>query len=144
MTHEDAGKYGAKHPAGTPLDPAIAAAVEGKADDGRITCVAAHDVAGDLEIPPSEIGKTIDLMEYRITECQLGLFGYSPERKIVKAAETVAEDLQAELQRFAGDGEVSCASAWEIADRLGIERMAASAACESLGIKVKRCQLGAF
>lgn len=144
MTHEDAGKYRAKHPAGTVCDPAIAAALGQKMEDGRITCAAAHGIAGDLEVAPSEIGKAIDLLEYRIIECQLGLFGYSPERKIVKAADVISEDLRGHLGRFAADGEISCASSWEIAQTLDIGRMDVAAACELLDIKIRHCQLGAF
>lgn len=144
MTHEDAGKYSAKHPAGTAVDASIAAALEQKADGGRVTCAAAYDIAGTLKVAPSEVGKTIDLLEYRITECQLGLFGYEPHGKVVEPAETVSDEVRAELERFAGSAEISCASAWEIADRLGLQRMAVSAACELLGIKIRRCQLGAF
>lgn len=144
MTHEDAGKYRAKHPVGTAVDASIAAALEQKVDGGRVTCTAAHDIAETLKMAPSEVGKTIDLLEYRITECQLGLFGYEPVGKVVEPAETVSDELRAQLDRFAGSGEISCASAWEIADRLGLQRMAVAAACELLGIKIRRCQLGAF
>ena len=144
MTHEDAGKYKAKHPAGTAVDASIAAALEQEADGGRVTCVSAHDIAGSLNVTPSEVGKTIDLLEYRIIECQLGLFGYEPHGKVVEPAESVSDALRAQLDRFAGSGEIGCASAWEIADRLGLDRMAVAAACEHLGTKIRRCQLGAF
>ena len=143
MTHEDAGKYKAKHPAGTAVDASIAAALEEKAD-GRVTCAAAEEIAGILRVALSEVGKTIDLLEYRINECQLGLFGYEPGGKVVEPAETVSDELRSELERFAGSGEISCASAWGIADRLGLQRMVVAAACELLRIKIRRCQLGAF
>lgn len=144
MTHEDAGKYGAKHPAGTTADPALAAAVQDRAEDGQITCTAAHEIAGALGVAPAEVGKAVDLLELRIIACQLGLFGYYPGRKIVEAAEVVVDDLRDRLGPFAAAGEIGCAEAWDIADTLGIERMSVAAACETLGIKIKRCQLGAF
>jgi hypothetical protein len=144
VTHEDAGKYGAKHPAGTVPDDSIAAALKGRADGGRVTCAVAHSIAQTLGVAPLEVGKTIDLLEYRIIECQLGLFGYAPVRKIVEPAPTVSDDLRGQLERFAREGEIGCASAWQVADGMGLPRMAVSAACESLGIKIKRCQLGAF
>jgi hypothetical protein len=144
MTHEAAGHYAAKHPDGTLHDPALAAALKERAEDGRITCVAAHDLAEAFKVPSSEVGKTADLLEYRIIQCQMGLYGYSPEKRIVKAAERVSDDLRDRVLGAADDGRISCASCWEIARTLGIERMAVSAACERLGLKVKRCQLGAF
>ena len=104
MSHEDAGKYSAKHPAGTVCDPSIAEAIKGKAEKNRIACAVAHAIAGDLKVEPSEIGKTIDLLEYRITRCQLGLFGYSPEKKIVTADEDLSEELRNHLRRSMVDG----------------------------------------
>jgi len=42
------------------------------------------------------------------------------------------------------DERLPCAAAWDIAAQAGISKMALSAACEALGIKIKPCQLGAF
>jgi len=144
MTHEDAGKYSAKHPAGTRPDPAIAAAIKEVAEDGRISCAVAHDLAADLEVAPAEVGKTIDLLEYRISKCQLGLFGYSPDKKIVKPAETVSDELRDRLQNSAEDRKVPCSACWEISGALGVQKIAVAGACEFLDLKVKPCQLGAF
>jgi len=144
MTHEDAGKYSAKHPAGTIIDPAIADATKGKTENNRVTCVSAHGIAGDFGVKPAEIGKTIDLLEYRITKCQLGLFGYSPEKKIVTAADDISKELQSHLNDSTVDGKISCAECWKIAQALDIKKMVVSAACEMAGIKISPCQLGAF
>jgi hypothetical protein len=86
----------------------------------------------------------MDLMEIRLTKCQLGLFGYTPEKKIVTPAESVAPDLEAAIKAAVENGRLSCERAWQMADGRGIKRLAFSSACEALGIKVKPCQLGAF
>ncbi|MBN1632248.1 MAG: hypothetical protein JW990_21030 [Thermoleophilia bacterium] len=144
MTHEDEGHYSLKHPDGTTHDPALATALCERAVDGRLTCTVAHGVAEAFKVPPAEVGKTADLLELRIVECQMGLFGYSPEKRTVKAADTVSHELRDQLERLGGDGRISCATCWKIAETLGIEKMAVSSACEALGLKVKHCQLGAF
>lgn len=144
MTHEDAGHYGAKHPDGTLADPNVAAALSERAQDGRIACTAAHEVATTFKIAPCEIGKTTDLLEYRITECQLGLFGHAPEKRTIKPAESVSEQLRVRLERDAVDGRIDCASCWMIAREFAIGKLTVSCACERIGLKVKRCQLGAF
>ena len=144
MTREDAGHYSIKHPKGTTYDPALAEALEQKAPDGLLSCTTAHEIASAFAVPPAEVGKTADLLEYRIVECQMGLFGYSPEKRIVKPADEVSDQLRDSLQRYAADGRISCATCWKIADDLALEKMAVSSACERLGIKVKHCQLGAF
>ncbi len=144
MTHEDAGKYSAKHPTGTDYDPAIAAALTESADEGRIGCAVGHDIAAEFAVSPAEIGKTADLLELRIYHCQMGLFGYSPEKRIVKPAPEVADDLRAQLTGSALDGRIDCAGCWDIAEKLSLSKLAVAAACEHLGLKVQHCQLGAF
>jgi hypothetical protein len=144
MPHEYAGHYSTKHPEGTPHDPSIAAALEEVAKDGRLTCAAAHEVATRLGVAPAEIGKTADLLELRVIECQMGLFGYSPEKRIVKPAERISDELRAGIEKATAEGRITCAACWKIARDLGLEKMAVSSTCEAMGLKVKNCQIGAF
>ena len=144
MPHEFAGKYGTKHPPGTIADPAIAAAIGDVAEDGGVSCAVAHDLAEELEVSPAEVGKTMDLLEYRITKCQMGLFGYQPEKKIVKPAAEVSDALRRRLESATVDGAISCLACWGIAQALGMQKIAVAAACELLDLKIRPCQLGAF
>lgn len=144
MTHEDAGHYAAKHPAGTEPDPKVAASLRARAENERISCAVAFAVAADLGVTASELGRALDLLEYRITHCQLGLFGYSPEKKIVTAAAEVSDELSSRLRDAVSEGRIACAACWRIAEALGLGKMATSAACECLGLKIGPCQLGAF
>ena len=144
MTHEDAGHYAKKHPKGTTADPKVVQAVKDAAQNGIVTCAAAHGVAADLDVPPAEIGTAMDLLEFRISKCQLGLFGYEPEKKVVKPAESLLPELEKALRAVAADDRLTCVSSWELADKLDIPRMKVSAACEALGFRIKPCQLGAF
>jgi hypothetical protein len=144
MTHHDAGHYKAKHPAGWKLNEKAAEAVREKAVDGKISCADAARIAGRLQIGMADMGATIDLLEIQLVKCQLGLFGYSPEKIIVKPAATVSSDLADAIRGALVKGRLPCGAAWEIADRAKRSRMDVSAACETLKIKVKPCQLGAF
>lgn len=144
MNKEYAGHYSIKHPQGASPDPLLAAALKEKAKAGRVTCAEAYKLSEALGVSPSEVGKTADLLELRITECQLGLFGYAPQNKVVKAATRIPDELRTRLQQAARNGTISCASCWEIAETLAIEKMAVSAGCELLGLKIVDCQLGAF
>lgn len=144
MTHEDAGKYRAKHPTGTAYDPALAAALTARAEDGKVSCTHAHAVAGERGVAPIEVGRTADLLELRIYRCQMGLFGYSPEKRIVRPASEISEELRALLAGAATEGRIDCLLCWEIARSTGMEKIAVAAACERLGLKVRDCQIGAF
>ncbi|MBN2466510.1 MAG: hypothetical protein JXD19_00025 [Deltaproteobacteria bacterium] len=144
MTHQNEGHYAAKHPPGTALDPKICEALEKKQANGKITCAAAHSVADDLGLSPAEIGVALDLLEIRIHRCQLGLYGYSPEKKIVKPAGDVSPALKDAIEQAMAGDRISCLSCWRVAKNLNIGKMDVSAACECLNIKISPCQLGAF
>jgi len=144
MAHEDAGHYGAKHPADRKLNEKIAGAVREKNMDGKISCAEASRIAGQLQVSMADVGGTIDLLEIHLNNCQLGLFGYSPKKMIVKPAENVTPGLEAAIRKALVKERLSCLSAWEIAEETGMTRMAISSACEKLKIKIKPCQLGAF
>jgi hypothetical protein len=144
VTAEYAGKYSRKHLEGTRPDPAIVAAIEEVAEEGRVSCAVAHDLADELAVTPAAVGRTMDLLEYRIVKCQMGIFGYDPEKKIVKPATAVSDELRARILRAAPQGRISCAACWKVAEASGIQKIAVASACETLGIKIKPCQLGAF
>lgn len=145
MTHHDAGHYSAKHGPDAVCQPEIADAVRAKANGQIISCVAAHQIAATLAVSPAEVGKTMDLLECRLMKCQLGLFGYQPEKKVVTPAATIADDLVRAIDEARGDNKrIACAACWRIAAELKTSKMTVSAACETLKIKIGPCQLGAF
>ncbi|MBN2079096.1 MAG: hypothetical protein JW838_09015 [Spirochaetes bacterium] len=112
--------------------------------DDSIACGAVFAVIERLQVDPAEAGKALDLLEISIKGCQLGLFGYSPNKKIVKPAESVPGDLEKEIRSRLSEGRLPCAEAWAIAAAQGMSKMDVAAACETLGVKISRCQIGAF
>jgi hypothetical protein len=143
MTHADAGRYSAKHEPGRSPDERIAVAVREKAAAGGLACAEAERIGSTLGVPLAEIGRTLDLLELRIGRCQLGLFGY-PEGKAVQQASAVDTGLDEAIRGRLSDGRLSCRAAWEIAAERKVARMEISSACETLKIRIKPCQLGAF
>ncbi len=139
------GNFAAKHPADRRPDPRISEMVLREASDGSLSCAAAFRIAGECSADPSEVGFAMDFHEVRLVKCQLGLFGYSPENRIVKPADSVAGDLEAEIRGFLeSNGKLSCKNSWALADRRSLSKLQVSSACEALRIKVCACQLGAF
>jgi len=144
MTHHDAGHYAAKHPKETQIDPQIKSALTSKLSDNQISCATAHALAAELSISPAQIGLTIDLMEARIIKCQLGLFGYTPQKKIAQAADSVSPELKTKLEASLVENHITCLQCWDIAAELSLKKIDIASACEALGMKIKPCQLGAF
>ncbi len=147
MTHEDAGKYALKHPPGTRPNEQIAKAIREKSPGGELACAMGEKISKELKLDISEVGITADLLEMRIKKCQLGLFGWGkkPEHgKDIHAADSISVEMKSAIEEVAENGGVTCAALWMIADRLGVERKAVSSACDTLRLKIRACQLGAF
>lgn len=123
---------------------ALIEAVRSRADNGTMACAVAFAIAERLHAAPIDVGRALDLEEISIVKCQLGLFGYKPEKKIVRPMESVPDKLREEIDSGLIDGRLPCAQAWAIAEKFNMSKMDISGACEKLGIKIKPCQLGAF
>ena len=144
MTLEKGQKFADKHGPDARADSVIKEKIDGKVKDGELACAMAFKIAAELEVPPSEVGKTLDLLELKLSKCQLGLFGYKPDKKKVTARKPQNQQIEAAIQNALVDGKLTCRDAWSIAHRHNVPKMAVSSACEFLGIKIKPCQLGAF
>ena len=114
------------------------------AKSGELACAVAFKIGAEINKPPAEIGKTLDLMDYKLVKCQLGLFVYKPEKKIVKPKTAEDPKLEEAIRAALVDEKLSCHDAWAIAQEYNVSKMAVSAACEALKIKIQPCQLGAF
>ena len=147
MTHEDAGKYALKHPPNIRPNEQIVKAIREKSPGGELACGMGEKISKELKVDISEVGITADLLEMKIKKCQLGLFGWGKKPnhgKDIHAVDSVSVEMKSVLEEVAENGVVTYAGIWVIADRLGVERKAVSAACETLRLKIRVCQLGAF
>ena len=143
-TYESEVHFAKKHGPGAKANPKIEAALRQEVSSGELPCAVAFKIAFDLNVQPKEVGHVADLLEMRLTKCQLGLFGYQPAKRIVKPAEHVSGDLEKAIKERLDHGRLPCVSAWNIANDLGIRKMKVSSACQALGIKISACQIGAF
>ncbi len=147
MTHEYTGKYAAKHPPGITLNEKIAESIREKSSNSGLACVTGEKISKGLGVEMPEVGITADLLEIKINKCQLGLFGYGnkPDHgKDIQAADSVPDEMKRALEEASESGEVTCEALWKIADRLGEKRKSAASACDTLKLKIRVCQLGAF
>jgi hypothetical protein len=144
MTHPDKGHYAAKHAPGQRPDEKIAALVRLKIDEGKLSCDDAERISARLGATMAEVGRTLDLLEVRISCCQLGLFGYLATGKILRPEEEFTPEFEKAIRGRLADGRLPCAEAWKIAAEMNVPRLKVSSACETLKIRIKPCQLGAF
>ena len=144
MRRKNDQDYAEKHGPDATVDPMLRAELMKRSSNGQIACARAFQVAAELRVSPGAVGQAADLIPLRLMKCQLGLFGYRPEKKIVKPAAFVGGDLEKAILAGLTDEHLPCKTAWEISEKIGIHKMKVSAACEAMGIKIKPCQLGAF
>ncbi len=143
MGHQDKDHYAKKHPHAK-LDHAIAPLIQQAENDGILACADAHRIAKQTHCTPEDIGIQADLLELRLSKCQLGLFGcisgnknFNPDARITLAVRKIILEKQS-------DGRIDCKTCWDIAKECKISRIDMGTFCEQLEIRIKPCQLGAF
>lgn len=146
-THIEQGDYRGKHPQGTELDERIAEAIRNKSEASTISCKAASRISEELGVSMKEVGRNADLLEIKVEQCLLGLFGYTRlrgKKRIMEPAKKVSAELEDAIRKSLVNGKLPCASAWEIARVQGVSKMSVCSAADALEIKSTSCQLGAF
>ena len=141
--HKDK-QFAQKHGLDAKPDILLKNEITNRVKENKIPCAVAFEIAKELQVSADAVGMTVDLINYRLVKCQLGLFGYQPKKKIVKPQNKVSEDLKDAISDALVQGRLSCKSAWDIASRFKVHKMKVSGACEAMGVKIKPCQLGAF
>jgi hypothetical protein len=129
---------------GEAVDPRVREALQSRAKESGLACAAAFAVAEEIEISPKAIGEAMDQLQISIIKCQLGLFGYRPEKRIVKPAESVSADEEKAVRQALVNGKLPCATCWQLAEAFGKTRLGMASICEKLSVKIGPCQLGAF
>jgi hypothetical protein len=124
-------------------------AIRNRLIDGQLPCAAAFAIAESEGISPLEVGQQADHLDIRLARCQLGLFGYGPKaegrHRRIKPMQEVPAELAAAIRDSLDEGDqLACEDAWRIAEQLGIAKQMVADATEGLGLRIVRCQLGAF
>jgi hypothetical protein len=101
-------KFVEKHGPDAQPDRVIKNEILKRTHKNEIPCAVAFKIAKDLQVSPNAVGMTADLMNCRLVKCQLGLFGYHPQKKIVTPQHTVTEDLKNAISEALVQGRLSC------------------------------------
>jgi hypothetical protein len=144
MSAKKKSLYSEKHRPNSHPDPRIEKEIKERCEKQEISCYRAFKIAERLNVKPMEVGRSADLMNIRLVKCQLGLFGYKPKKKIVRAEETSNRALQDAVTGSSENNRLTCEKAWQIAEQFKTSKLKVSNASQARGIKIKSCQLGAF
>ena len=144
MKRQKGNNFADKHEPASQINDRLKDAIMSRTKDNELPCAVAFKIADEQGVSAADVGKTADLTETELVKCQLGLFGYKPDKKIVMPKAPDNPDMVSAIRDSLVGGRLSCEKAWEIARRFDASKMAVSAVCEHLKIKIKPCQLGAF
>jgi len=117
-----------------------------RAPSNELPCAIAFEIAAAGEAAPASMSEAADGCGVRISQCQLGLFGYEAfgTKRIAGRLETVPKPLFDALHGALVKGAVPCAAAWKIAEEAKIPRLLVGAAANALDVRIAPCQLGCF
>ena len=144
MTLGKSKQFADKHGPHAKPDSLIQAEILKYGKNNELPCAVAFEIAKKLRIAVDLVGITADLIDFRLVKCQLGLFGYHSKKKLITPNTQIDPDLKDAVLEALINEQLPCKSAWEIASRFNIRKMAVSGLCEALKVKIKPCQIGAF
>lgn len=144
MSKEKGKPYSEKHDPDFRPDPSIEKELRKRAASREISCALAFRIAEDLGVEPHEVGRTADVLDIRLVKCQLGLFGYKPEKKIVTPEDAPNKEIEEAITRSSEDNRLSCERVFQIAAQFNMSKLTVSNVCQGNLIQIKHCQLGAF
>lgn len=129
-------------------DASIKAAILKRKKNDRLPCAVAFEIAKEMNISPRKVGETADLVNCKLTKCQLGLFGYKSKIDLAKSRDLPNLSQNIELKDAVLDslvnGKLACKYAWEIASAFNVSKFSVTALCNLMEIGITECQLGAF
>lgn len=122
----------------------IVAAIQERSREGALRCGNAFHIAAELNVTPLDVGRAADAIDIQLNRCQLGLFGYNGEERIVQPAEEIPAEVEQAIHEGLVLGRLPCAVAWAIARRFDLHKPEVANIAERLEIRIGQCQLGAF
>lgn len=146
MTRKEKAGFGKgkSSPSGEGINPRLSEELESRAGASGLACAVAFSVSAEIGVSPKTVGEAMDQLQIPIIKCQLGLFGYAPEKKIIKPADSVTANEEMGVHQALVNGRLPCATCWQLAATFGKTRLEMASICERLAVKISPCQLGAF
>ena len=144
VTDQKNNKFPAKHQDRAQINNVIKNEILKQNKDSKLPCFVAFKIAKELQVSPGDVGKAVDLLNFRLAKCQLGLYGYQPKKRKVKPKMPLDQGLKNAITDALVEGKLTCKKVWDIASLYNVHKLRVSCACEAMKIKIIKCQLGAF
>ena len=131
-------------PADFTPDDEVSEQIRQRFHTGKMPCGSALEAAVEWNMPTMTLGHYADYLRFPLTRCQIGLFGYGKGTKLVKVLESVDPVLADAVRSKTTDNIIRCEDVFAIAEEKNVDKVDVGSVCQTLGIKIKHCRLGAF
>lgn len=131
-------------PTGFSPDKKTEEMVRSAAQGGLLACAAAFRLSEKTGLSTREIGTCADYFEIRLVSCQIGLFGNGKKGKAIRPLETVDSAVKETVLAASDKNGIDCEAVFRIADETGLKKRDIGRLCQTIGIKIRNCRLGAF
>ncbi len=115
MTDQKNNKFAAKHQGKAQINNVIKNEILKQNKDSKLPCFVAFKIAKELQVSPGDVGKAVDLLNFRLAKCQLGLYGYQPKKRKVKPKMPLDQGLKNAITDALVEGKLTCKKVWDIA-----------------------------
>jgi hypothetical protein len=122
------------------LEDTIKASLKG----GYLPCPVAWKIAKDYNISKIAVGKIVDRLGIRITNCQLGCFKIEKTPYNASAHKNIDGEVITLLGDLEEKGQLTCSTIFDLARQSKIKPIAISNGMSARGMKICGCQLGCF
>lgn len=127
-------------------DQRLVSDIRSAAIDGKLPCAIAHAIAAKHDLSPVDVGAAADRLDLRISQCQLGLFGYASfgAKQAAVTLTAVPDRVSRALTALNRPDGLPCEAAWTVAAEQGLPRLLVGSAADQLELRIAPCQLGCF
>ncbi len=125
-------------------DKKICEIIQAESRDGKMSCPAVLKISEKLNISKSEAGYYVDYLGLRLAKCQIGLFGHGEKGKLIRMLEDPDENIKIQIESLLEGKSLSCENVFTIAKKQNVSQVTVGSVCQSIGVKIKKCQIGAF
>jgi len=112
--------------------------------DGKLSCAKAFMLAEKLGLNKSEAGYYADYLKLRLSKCQIGLFGHGEKGKLIRKIKSPDDKILEQINCLKEGDRLSCKNVFIIAKELNVSQTDVGSVCQTMGVKIKDCRLGAF
>ncbi len=112
--------------------------------DGYLSCPLAWAIAKKSNVSKIAVGDIADKLGVRITNCQLGCFKIEKTPYDKSSRNNINSEVITVIKTSKESNQLTCAKVFDLARQYRLKPMVIADEINSMGLKIRSCQLGCF